>query len=64
MESLFHHLINPSQAHSSQPSQPSQPPTQPGVDAAASQAPTAHKRESPLDGSQHPDGTASKITKP
>eukprot|EP00973_Karenia_brevis_P006648 903012-Karenia_brevis.AAC.1 len=63
MESLFHHLINPSAVHSSQSSQPSQPPTQPqgppatqpGGDAAASQPSTAHKRESPLDASQHPD---------
>eukprot|EP00973_Karenia_brevis_P072354 10050042-Karenia_brevis.AAC.1 len=71
MESLFHQFSMPSPINITQPSQPSQssvqpttPHVQPGGDAAASHPSTAHKRESPLDGSQHPDGSASKLTKP
>eukprot|EP00973_Karenia_brevis_P094939 12424927-Karenia_brevis.AAC.1 len=72
MESLFYQfVIPPTPTNTSQPSQPShssvQPPTplvQPGGDAAASQPSTAHKRESPLDGSTHPDSAPPKITKP
>eukprot|EP00973_Karenia_brevis_P072907 10124997-Karenia_brevis.AAC.1 len=70
MESIFYQFVIPP-TNSSQPSQPSQPSVQPstplvqpGGDAAASQPSTAHKRESPLDGSTHPDSAPSKINKP